>query len=263
VRVVSLTCSNTEITCALGCAEHLVGVDDHSDYPVEVVTKLPRVGPDLGIDVARVAALRPDLVLASLTVPGHERVLAELHSASLPFFAPEPVSLEDVYDDILQIAAKLGVEPRGAELVRAMRRDMPALAPAAANGAPRLLVEWWPKPVIVPGRQSWVHDLIERVGGSNPFGARGVKSTPITDAEAVAAAPDAVILSWCGVRVEKYRPEIVYRRPAWQDIPALAERRVFAVAEAFLGRPGPRLVDGYRALRDIVQSIDRFSASSI
>src|SRR5471032_3588215 len=96
VRVVSLTCSNTEIACALGCAGYLVGVDDHSDYPVDVVTKLPRVGPDLGIDVARVAALRPDLVLASLTVPGHERVVAELEAAGLPFFAPEPVSLEDV-----------------------------------------------------------------------------------------------------------------------------------------------------------------------
>src|SRR5687767_10391073 len=72
VRIVSTACSNTEIVCALGCAGLLVGVDDHSDYPVEVVKRLPRVGPDLGIDVERVKALQPDLVLASLTVPGHE-----------------------------------------------------------------------------------------------------------------------------------------------------------------------------------------------
>ena len=261
MRVVSLTCSNTEIACALGCAGYLVGVDDHSDYPAAVVTKLPRVGPDLGIDVARVAALRPDLVLASLTVPGHERVIAQLEAARLPFFAPEPVSLEDVYDDIAQIAARLGVAPRGAALVAAMRREIPEPMPTSA--APRVLVEWWPKPVIVPGRRSWVHDLIASAGGENPFGAREVKSTPITDDEAVLAAPDAVVMSWCGVRLEKYRASVVYRRPAWQPIPALLERRVFAVAEAFLGRPGPRLVDGYRALRDIVQSIDRPSASSI
>jgi iron complex transport system substrate-binding protein len=261
VRVVSLTCSNTEIVCALGCAEQLVAVDDHSDYPRDVVTKLPRVGPDLGIDVARVAALRPDLVLASLTVPGHERVTTQLEAARLPFIAPEPVSLEDVYDDIAQIAARLGVLPRGAELVASMRQAMPALTPA--SGAPRLLVEWWPKPVIVPGRRSWVHDLILLAGGENPLGERAVKSTPITDDEARAAAPDAIIISWCGVRLEKYRPQIVYRRPAWQQIPALVAKRVFAVPEAFLGRPGPRLVDGYRALREIVQSMDRFSASSI
>jgi iron complex transport system substrate-binding protein len=261
VRVVSLTCSNTEICCALGCAEYLVGVDDHSDYPVDVVTKLPRVGPDLGIDVARVAALRPDLVLASLTVPGHERVVEQLASAKLPFFAPEPVSLEDVYDDIRQIATRLGVSSRGVELAANMRAEMPAQA--RAHDAPRLLVEWWPKPVIVPGRQSWVHDLIELAGGSNPFADRAQKSTPIVDHEAVVANPDSVIMSWCGVPLSKYRAEVVYRRPAWQGMVALRERRVFAIAEAFLGRPGPRLVQGYRALRQIVQSSERFSASSI
>jgi iron complex transport system substrate-binding protein len=261
VRIVSLTCSNTEIVCALGCAEYLVGVDDHSDYPEPIVTRLPRVGPDLGISIARVAALRPDLVLASLTVPGHERIVAELEAAKLPFFAPEPVSLADVYDDIVQIASRLGVPERGRELALQMQRAMPERL--KSKRPPRLLVEWWPKPVIVPGRRSWVHDLLERVGADNPFGARAVKSTPIRDAEAVAAAPDAVIMSWCGVRLEKYRPDVVYRRPAWQHIPALKERRVFAVAEAFLGRPGPRLVEGYRALSEIVQSIERFSASSI
>jgi iron complex transport system substrate-binding protein len=261
VRVVSLTCSNTEIVCALGCAAELVGVDDHSDYPVEVVTRLPRVGPDLGIDVTRVAALNPDLVLASLTVPGHERVVERLAAAKLPFFAPEPTSLADVYDDIAQIAARLDVSARGVELVQNMRREIGSAA--ARDTAPRLLVEWWPKPVIVPGRKSWVQDLIERAGGTNPFAARDVKSTPISDDEAVRAAPDAVIMSWCGVRLEKYRAEVVYRRPAWQQIPALVERRVFAVPEAFLGRPGPRLVEGFRALREIVQSIERFSASSI
>jgi ABC-type hemin transport system substrate-binding protein len=65
MRVVSHSCSNTEIVCALGCAHLLVGVDDHSDYPEDVVAGLPRVGPDLGRRVDEVVALRPDLVLAS------------------------------------------------------------------------------------------------------------------------------------------------------------------------------------------------------
>ena len=84
MRVVSLACSNTEIVCALGCAHMLVGVDSHSDRPQEVVDGLPKVGPDLEIDIDAVAALKPDLVLASLTVPGHEEVVAGLEKASLP-----------------------------------------------------------------------------------------------------------------------------------------------------------------------------------
>ena len=70
MRIVSLACSNTEIVCALGCADLLVGVDDHSDFPTDVVGPLPKVGPDLDIDVERVAALEPDLVLS--LDPSHE-----------------------------------------------------------------------------------------------------------------------------------------------------------------------------------------------
>ena len=93
MRVVSLVCSNTEIVAALGCGHLLVGVDSSSDHPAELVGRLPRVGKDLDVDPARVAALRPDLVLASLTVPGHERVVARLAEAKLPMLVLAPFLL--------------------------------------------------------------------------------------------------------------------------------------------------------------------------
>lgn len=253
MRVVSLTCSNTEIVCALGAADTLVGVDDHSDYPEDVVQRLPRVGPDLGIDVDEVAALRPDLVLASLTVPGHERVVERLERAGLPFIAPAPTRLPHVYDDVRQIAARLGRAAAGEALVRRLELalDPAPLAPAA--NAPKILVEWWPKPVIVPGRESWVTDMIERAGGVSVLGHDAIKSRPISDDEARALDPDIVVIAWCGVPFAKYRPEVVYRRPAWQSISALRAHRVHRIPEAYLGRPGPRLVHGLEALRALVQ----------
>jgi iron complex transport system substrate-binding protein len=250
-RIVSLTCSNTEIVCALGCADRLVGVDDHSDWPEAVVRALPRVGPDLGIDVARVAALKPDLVLASLTVPGHERIVAALAAAGLPHIAPEPIRLEDVYADIRLIGSKLGVPARAEALVASMRAELEG-APEPDAQRPRVLVEWWPKPVICPGRDSWVNQLLAAAGGVNPLAERAVKSQPLSDDEVCELAPEAVVISWCGVRPEKYRPDVVYRRPRWRELPALRERRVYCVPEAYLGRPGPRLVEGFRALRNVV-----------
>ena len=254
MRVVALTCSNTEIVCLLGCEDLLVGVDNHSDWPEGVVARLPRVGPDLDIDVDKVLALEPDLVLASLTVPGHERVVERMERAGLRFIATEPVSLADVYRDIEHIAALLGAESKGAALVRSLRAALDA-PPRTAGKRPKVLVEWWPKPVIVPGRDSWVNQLLEAAGGENPMRERPVKSAPITDDEAAAFAPDAVVISWCGVKPEKYRPDIVYRRPGWRSIPAIEHRRVYCVPEAFLGRPGPRLIEGYRAFRRIVAEI--------
>jgi iron complex transport system substrate-binding protein len=257
VRVVSLACSNTEIVCALGCADLLVGVDDHSDFPPSVVSRLPRVGPDLTPDIRRVAALEPDLVLATLTVPGHEKVIEQLEAARLPYVAPEPVSLEDVFRDVEDIGARLGVPERARDVVAEMRRELDP-APAADDETslrPSILVEWWPKPVIAPGRLSWVDDLIARAGGSNPLGGERVKSRPMEDDEVRRSNPDAIVLSWCGVPFAKYRPDVVYDNPAWQDVTAIAERQVHCVPEAFLGRPSPRLIDGFRALRAIVESV--------
>lgn len=261
MRVVSLACSNTEIVCALGCGDLLVGVDDHSDYPQEIISTLPRVGPDLDIDVDAVAALKPDLVLASLTVPGHEKNIEKLEQKGLPYIAPEPVSLEDTYRDIREIAHALHVEDRGEALIQEMQAVIPA-APATPKEAPTLLVQWWPKPVIAPGNKSWIHDLIERAGGHNPLGHEDVKSRPLTDEEIAKINPDAVIISWCGVPFEKYRPDVIYRNEAWQDLPFVQEKRVFCISEAYMGRPSPRLVDGFLAIKQIVEQLQADHTSS-
>lgn len=250
MRLVSLTCSNTEIVCALGRGDWLVGVDDHSDYPPEVVARLPRLGPDLGVDVAQVAALRPDLVLASLTVPGHERVVAQIQQAGLPYVAPAPTSVEDVLRDILTLGQLLDAEDRAFRLVEELEAGL-TFRPWSGPRPP-VLVEWWPKPVIVPGRRSWVTGLLERVGGQNPWADQDRESLPLDDDAVLSRPPAAVVVAWCGVPFHRYRLDVVYRRPAWRGLDALARGRVVPIPEAWLGRPGPRLLEGYRALAGVV-----------
>jgi len=263
MRIVSLACSNTEIVWALGRADWLVGVDDHSDFPPEVVDPLPKVGPDLEIEIPAVEALEPALVLATLTVPGHERVVEGLEAAGLPFVAPEPASLDDVYRDIRRIGELLDASSRAEVVVGKMRRELDddgSRAPAEEPGPegegaaerPTILVQWWPKPTIAPGRRSWATEVIRAAGGRNPLGEEPVKSRPVSDDEVRELAPDHIVLSWCGVDPAKYRPDVILEKEAWKDIPAVRAGRVHCVPEAFLGRPGPRLVEGVRALRAIV-----------
>jgi iron complex transport system substrate-binding protein len=181
-------------------------------------------------------------------------VVEGLRARGIPFVAPEPQSLEDVYRDIEDIAGLLGVRERGRRLVAEMQVELAAPI-AGSDDAPSLLVEWWPKPVIAPGRMSWTTDVIRAAGGRNPLGHEDVKSRPMSDEEVRALSPDAFVLSWCGVEPSKYRPDVIYGNPAWADLPAIRGRRVFTVPEAYLGRPGPRLVDGVRALRAIVAAL--------
>jgi len=260
MRIVSLACSNTEIVWALGRSDWLVGVDSHSDFPPDVVEPLPRVGPDLEIEIEKVAALEPDLVLATLTVPGHETVVEGLEKAGLPFIAPAPESVRDVYANIREIGVLLDAGDRAEELILEMQAELGNgngrnRDPAEDPGRPTVLVQWWPKPTIAPGRDSWTTDVIRAAGARNVLENEPVKSRALSDDEVRELDPDAIVISWCGVDPEKYRPDVVYGKEAWQDLDALRRGRVHCVPEAFLGRPGPRLVEGARALREVVRDV--------
>jgi iron complex transport system substrate-binding protein len=252
MRIVSLTCSNTEIVCALGSSNLLVGVDNYSDFPSTITDRLPKVGKDLNIDIDKVVSLKPDLILASLTVPGHENVVAAVKQTGIPFIAPAPVSLQDVADDFQTIGHLIGKSAKGLQLARQLFDETP---PIQHPSPPKILVEWWPKPVIVPGKKSWVTDLIVRAGGLNPFAHIDRESTPVDDALVIRAQPDAIIVSWCGIPDQKLNPMVVKQRKSWADLPALQTNQIHIIPESFLGRPGPRLIDGYKALRQVIKRV--------
>lgn len=122
MRIVSLAPSNTEILQALGLLDQLVGVDDWSDWP-PAVEKLERVGPDLTIDLDRVEALQPDLVLASLSVPGMERNVIGLIARGLPHIVLDPYSLAEIWADIQKVGEVCGVPDRADQLADRGERD--------------------------------------------------------------------------------------------------------------------------------------------
>ena len=259
MRIVSLTCSNTEIVCHLGLADQLVGVDDHSDFPADVIAGLPRVGPDLQIDVDRVAELEPDIVLASLTVPGHEKVVDSLRAAGLPFVAPAPMSVEDIARDLRELGQLLQVPERGRRAAESFESDIADVARRVASGdvpvdRPRVMIQWWPKPVIVPGGRSWAQDLLDLVGARNVI-EEDVESRPLEEAELRDLDVELIVLAWCGVEAGKVRPDVVIDHPLLASTKAVRDGNVACVPEAWLGRPSHRLVHGARALADLVETV--------
>src|SRR5438445_1013604 len=132
-RIVSVAPSNTEILHALGLGRRIVGVDRWSDYPPRV-DSLPRVGSDLRVDVERVTALQPDLVVASLHVPGMEDNLPAFERAGLAYLAVGGVGLEGVWQDMRVIGRFLGRAERAEALIVRTRQRMAAIA---ASTGPR------------------------------------------------------------------------------------------------------------------------------
>ena len=255
-RVVSLVASNTEIVCALGLGERLVGVDDYSDWPTEVVAHLPRVGRDLDIDLERVRRLEPDLVLASLSVPGMERNVERLATSGLPYAVVEARGFSGVLDSIRQVAGLLGAPERGDSLAAGLQQRMSAVASESAQQAgtrPRVYWEWWPRPPITAGAPSWVTDMLRLAGGENVFADLERESAPVEVEEVARRQPDVVVLCYCGAR-KLPDPSKVRERTGWSDTPAVRDGRLHAVLEPLFGRPGPRLVEGLEQLAGLLRT---------
>lgn len=251
LRLVSIAPSNTEIICALGLGHCLVGVDDWSDYPPAVVAGLPRLGPDLDIDAEKVAALRPDLVVCSLSVPGMEVCVQRVQALGLPHIVLDPDSIPGMLQDIIALGEAVGEGERARALAGDLERRMAAVA-AAVSGAPcrRLYWEWWPQPHITPGGRNWLTRLSELAGGENLFAHVDARQARPTAAEVVERDPEFILLVWPGVSLAKLQRQTrrVARRPGWAATDAVRHGRVYALEEGLYCRPSPRLIDGLEQL---------------
>ncbi len=245
-RVITLAPSNAELVDALGAFDRVFACEDSSDTPAEVA-RCERLGPDLGPDLDRIAELRPELVVSSLTVPGMERIVTGLRARGVPQVVSAPRSLADVLGDLERVSAALDVDP--APAIATMQAEIDALRSTQPAARARVYLEWWPRPMFTPGKLCFSNELITLAGGTNVFGERDGSSIEIDAAELRAADPDVCFVSWCGVAAHKLDPTSVGHRPGLEDLRAVREGRVFALDEQFSGRPGPRMIEAARRMR--------------
>lgn len=245
MKLVSLTPSNTEILEFLGFSHLLIGIDDYSDWPADIL-HLPRLGPDLSIDIDKVEQLQPDLVLASLSVPGMEKNVRELKKRGIPHIVLNPQSLDDIATDLRTVAAAIGQTEAGeiaAQALIAKRKELQTAAAQTAN-KPSLYWEWWPKPVFTPGKINWLTEISELAGGKNIFADIDEASIQTDWEEVRRRQPDYICLSWVGVRKEKVNPSILLKREGAKEMNAVNNSRIFVLEEELYCRPSPRLLDG-------------------
>lgn len=255
-RIVSLCPSNTEVLYTLGLLDRVVGVDDWSDWPPQV-RELPRLGPDLSIDLDRVEALKPDLVLASLTVPGMERNLAGLEARRLPYVVLNPHSLGDIWTDLRLVGDLTGTREHAERAIAGLQARIQAVRrrAAARTYQPQVYWEWWPRPLFAPGKLNWLTPLSELAGCRSVTAHIPAAAARPEPEEIVRADPEFIFLVWTGVATHKVRPEVVLRRPGWEHIAAVRDGRIMVIEEGLFCRPSPRLIDGLELLEARVYGV--------
>lgn len=255
MRVISLCPSNTEIMEFLGLTNLLVGVDDFSDWP-EGVKSLPQLGPDLSINLDLVEELKPDIVLASLSVPGMEKNIEGLAARNIPYIVLNPQSMADIENDLIITANALNMPERGREAALLFRSRLENIKQKAAGASrkPTLYWEWWPNPVFTPGSINWLTEVSEAAGAENIFKDVELASVQTDWDDVKSRNPDYICVAWVGVRKQKVKKELIINRPGWEELEAVRNDRILILEEELYCRPSPRLLDGLEKLHHLIHT---------
>jgi iron complex transport system substrate-binding protein len=293
MRVVSLLPSATEIVCALGAGDALVGISHECDFPAEIRGRavLTRARLDPGgssaaidravravlrdalsiyaVDEAALAALRPDVIVTqdlcevcAVSLDDVRAAVARLaHAEQVAIVSLRPVRLGDILDDVVRVGAALGPDyaGRAAELRAALAGRIARVA-ATARRAPRRVrvatVEWL-EPIMLGG--TWMPELVELAGGVAVGVTAGAPAPTVTLDDLAAMKPDVVLIKPCGFSIERAMQEPALLARLARALPGA--RALVTDGNAYFNRPGPRIADSLEILAAAVHP-DRFTAPS-
>ena len=237
-RIVSLAPHLTEAVFALDAGEQLVATVAYSDHP-EAALALPRIGDAFRVDLERLIALRPDLILAGGS-GNPEALIERIRDTGIPVLVLEPDDLEDAAEDLRLLAEVLDRPDAGSALADGMLEAFLELEREAEDPI-RVFVQVSDQPVYTVAADSTIVEVLRRCGGETVFPQMD-RAAAVTPESVAAAAPEAVLMladealaaSWWDT---------------WHSVGALPEdAHHLSVDPDLISRPGPRLVEGMRAV---------------
>jgi iron complex transport system substrate-binding protein len=276
MRIVSFLPAATEMACALGLEDSIVGISRECDYPTSIRTKpvvvhsavslatltpneidrvvrqtLHETGTLYAVDEALLRTLEPDLILTQdlcqVCAPsGNDitRFLASLERQPEVLYL-SPHTLDDVDANLRAIGDATGRRAEADAIIAVNRERLADLEMrlSAISERPTVFFAEWVDPLYCAGH--WVPEMIERAGGIPLIARPGEDSVRVTRADVIAARPDVIVVAPCGFSAESAADQA-----AALGLPA---QRVFAVdANSYFARPGPRLVDGVALLAHLL-----------
>lgn len=285
-RIVSFLPSATEMACALGLSDQLLGITHECDYPPQIMGKpvvVRNVLPiesmsQAEIDVAVTQRLRdgqslyrveetlmqdiaPDLILTQdlcqVCAPSGNEISQLL--TSLPnkpqILWLTPKSLEQIFDNLRELGEATGRSETADTLIAEGRVRLAKIEAVTRTLAsrPRVFCMEWMDPVYCCGH--WVPEMVSIAGGFDKLGREGADSVRIRWDDVIEWKPEVLIVMPCGFDLEKTFKEAqrLTAYPGWDDLPAVRDRRVYAVdANSYFARPGPRVVEGTELLAHLL-----------
>jgi iron complex transport system substrate-binding protein len=286
LRIVSFLPSATEMVCALGLSDELVGVTHECDYPSEVVGKtkiissiLPleqmtegeidkavaerlRNGQSLyAVDENLLQSLQPDIIitqdLCQVCAPSGNELSQALKvlSKQPAILWMTPQSIGGIEANIRDLGAVTGRAQQAEQLIAAGQKRLTDISTRAQSVGyrPRVFCMEWLDPVYCGGH--WVPEMVRIAGGVDALGREGGDSVRVAWDDVGKLDPEVLVVMPCGFHLEKVVQESgkLSEYPGWQQLSAVRNNRVFAVdANAYFARPGPRIIEGTELLAHLI-----------
>ncbi len=285
MRVVTLIASATEIVCALGVRDQLVGRSHECDFPPDVrdlpsltEPKFSTDGTSYDIDqrvkaivqegtsvyrvfADKLAELDPDVIVTqdqcevcAASLGDVEEALCDWTGRPMRIVSLKPDALADIWGDIRKVAGALDIEAQGETIISDLRKRMRKVSEDAGTQAsrPRVACIEWVDPLMAAG--NWVPELVDMAGGENLFGEAGKHAPWMSWEELAEADPDVIVALPCGYDIARTLQDmpILEAKPGWDDLRAVREGRV-AVADGnqYFNRPGPRVAESLEIMAEI------------
>ena len=285
-RIVSLIASATEIVCALGFEESMVGRSHECDYPPSV-EKLPvcsssKVDVDgssraiddqvraivadalsvYRVDAALLDEVAPTVIVTqtqcevcAVSLKDVEQAVCELVASEPKIVSLEPMDLGDVFEDIRTVAGALGRPERAERLNAGLTARLDAIRERTRQLGNRPLVACieWIDPLM--HAENWVPELVEIAGGRVMLGEAGRHSGYFEFEQMMEADPDVIAVMPCGFDIPRTAAEMppLAARPGWAELSAVRNGRVFLTdGNQYFNRPGPRIVESAEILAELL-----------
>jgi iron complex transport system substrate-binding protein len=288
IRIASLLPSATEIVCALGLEENLVGITHECDFPASVAARpqltaskishetmtsreidhavraqLDGHGSIYDLDERLLKELNPDLIitqeLCDVCAVSYKTVekAARMYVAGAQVVSLEPNTIGDIFENIKTVGALTGTSARAEEVVANLQDRLDEVREKTENleNRPNVFMLEWLEPPFAPGH--WTPEQVEIAGGNALLGKAGKRSVTTTYREIFESKPEMMVLIPCGYYAKDILRQLENTQfPAdWREIPAIRNGEVWALdATSYFSRPAPRVVDGVEILAKIFHS---------
>lgn len=243
-RIVSMSSSNTEVLFALGLDDEILGVTEFCTYP-DAANAKPKIGQfaPQTFNVERIAALKPDLVLATGEL--HRPVIESLERLGIQVAGFQGESFDEIFQTIDRTGKLVGRDEAAKGIVDSMKKSLATVADRVrGKSRPKVFYLVSDDPLMTAGKKSMITDAISRAGGENVFADVDGDYPRINDEEVLKRNPEIVLVPNYGHDGKTQTPK------ALASLDAVKANRVYTVDADTISRPSPRLVKAVEGIAE-------------